>query len=170
MGTYEIKHGDIFESDAEALVNTVNCKGVMGRGLALQFKRRFPENFAAYRAECDAGRMAPGRVHVFETGRMSPRYIINFPTKDHWRNASSLAYIADGLDSLESEVRHLGIRSIAIPALGCDLGGLDWEDVRPRIVSTVGRLPNLRAVMFTPSPSGTRSDQPTLSTISPDTV
>lgn len=169
MGTYEIKHGDIFESNAEALVNTVNCKGVMGRGLALQFKRCYPDNFVAYRTECQAGRMVLGRVHVFDTGRMSPRYIINFPTKDHWRNSSSLADIADGLNSLESEVRRLGIGSIAIPALGCDLGGLDWDDVRPLIVSTVERLPGLRAVLFAPLPSGTHSNQPTLSTVAGET-
>ena len=170
MGTYEIKYGDIFESDAEALVNTVNCKGVMGRGLALQFKRRYPENYVAYRNECQAGRMVLGRVHVFDTGRVSPRYIINFPTKDHWRNSSSLADIADGLNSLESEVRRLGIGSIAIPALGCDLGGLDWDEVRPLIVSTVEQLPSLRAVLFAPLQSGAPSNQPTLSTIAGETA
>ena len=169
MGTYEIKHGDIFESDAEALVNTVNCKGVMGRGLALQFKRRYPDNFVAYRTECQAGRMVLGRVHVFDTGRMSPRYIVNFPTKGHWRNASSLADIADGLNSLESEVRRLCIGSIAIPALGCDLGGLDWDEVRPLIVSTVGRLPGLRAMLFAPLQTGSHSNQSTLSEIAPET-
>lgn len=169
MGTYEIKHGDIFESDAEALVNTVNCKGVMGRGLALQFKRRYPDNFVAYRSECQAGRMVLGRMHVFDTERMSPRYIINFPTKDHWRNASSLADIADGLNSLESEVRRLGIGSIAIPALGCDLGGLEWDEVRPLIVSTVERLPGLRAMLFAPLRTGSPSNQPNLNALSPET-
>lgn len=152
MGTYEIKDGNILDSEAEALVNTVNCKGVMGRGLALQFKQRFPENYDAYRAECDAGRMMLGHVHVFETGRMSPRYIINFPTKDHWRGKSSLANITNGLASLEREVKRLGVQSIAIPALGCDLGGLDWSDVRPLIESAVYRLPGLHAVLFAPKP------------------
>lgn len=153
MGTCEIKHGDIFESDAEALVNTVNCKGVMGRGLALQFKRRFPENFNAYRAECEAGRMIVGRVHIFETGRISPRFIINFPTKNHWRGKSRQEYVADGLVSLEAEVRRLGIKSIAIPALGCDLGGLDWADVRPLIEATVARVAGLHAQLYAPNPT-----------------
>ena len=153
MGTYEIEHGDIFQSDAEALVNTVNCKGVMGRGLALGFKQRFPGNYDAYLAECRSGKMMLGRVHVFRTGRMSPSYIFNFPTKDHWRGKSKLANIRNGLASLEVEVKRLGIKSIAIPALGCDLGGLDWDEVRPLIVSAVDRLSGVHATLFAPKPS-----------------
>lgn len=153
MGTYETIDGDIFLSDAEALVNTVNCTGVMGRGLALGFKQRFPENYDAYRAECQAGRMMLGRVHVFRTERMSPTYIINFPTKNHWRGRSKLADIRNGLASLEVEVKRLGIKSIAIPALGCDLGGLDWDEVRPLLVSTVNRLAGVHATLFAPKPS-----------------
>lgn len=153
MGTYEIKHGDILATDTEALVNTVNCKGVMGRGLALQFKRRFPENFRAYRAECEAGRMEVGRVHVFETERITPRFIINFPTKNHWRSKSRITDIAEGLASLRDEARRIGIKSIAIPALGCDLGGLDWDEVRPLIEATVESIPGLRAELYSPNPS-----------------
>ena len=152
MGAYEITKGDLFQANAEVLVNTVNCKGVMGRGLALQFKRRFPANFDAYREECDAGRMVVGRVHVFETGIMAPRFIFNFPTKNHWRGKSTLRYIEAGLTSLEREVNRLGIKSIAIPALGCELGGLDWDDVRPRIIESVSKVPGLSAVMFEPNP------------------
>lgn len=152
MGTYEIQHGDIFDSDVDALVNTVNCKGVMGRGLALEFKRRFPANYDEYRAECEAGRMLLGRVHVFSTGRMSPRYVFNFPTKDHWRGRSELANIASGLASLANEVKNRGVKSIAIPALGCDLGGLDWDEVRPMIVATIDRLDGVHALLFAPRP------------------
>ena len=153
MGAYEITNGDLLESDAEALVNTVNCKGVMGRGLALQFKRRFPGNFDVYAAECDAGNMVLGRVHVFETGLIAPRYIFNFPTKNHWRGKSTLRNVELGLDSLHREVVRLGVKSIAIPALGCELGGLDWEDVRPLIQSTVSRIHGLHAMLYEPNPT-----------------
>lgn len=152
MGSYEITQGDLFQADAEVLVNTVNCRGVMGRGLALQFKRRYPENFVAYLAECDAGKMAIGRVHVFETGLMSPRFIFNFPTKNHWRGKSTLRNIKQGLASLEREVARFGVKSIAIPALGCELGGLDWDDVRPLIVDAVTKIPRLRATLYEPNP------------------
>ena len=153
MGAHEITNGDLLESDAEALVNTVNCKGVMGRGLALQFKRRYPGNFEAYAAECAEGKMMLGRVHVFETGLMSPKFILNFPTKNHWRGKSTLRNIEQGLASLEREVVRLGIKSIAIPALGCELGGLDWDDVSPLIQATVSRVPGLKATLFAPNPT-----------------
>ena len=152
MGAYEITRGDLFQTDAEALVNTVNCRGVMGRGLALQFKRRYPENFVAYLAECDAGNMMIGHVHVFETGLMSPRFIFNFPTKNHWRGKSTLQNIERGLVSLERVVAKHNVRSIAIPALGCELGGLDWDDVRPLIVDAVTKMPGLRATLYEPNP------------------
>ena len=152
MGSYELVKGDLLDSDVEALVNTVNCVGVMGRGLALQFKRRFPRNYADYRSACDAGEVAIGRVHVHETGLFAPRYVFNFPTKNHWRNPSTLAYVRTGLDSLESEIRRLGVRSVGIPALGCDLGGLEWDDVMPLIVATVTRIPGLHAMLFEPHP------------------
>ena len=110
------KTGDILAEDAEALVNTVNCVGVMGRGIALQFKRAFPENFKAYAARCKRGEMQPGQVFVFETGQLTnPHYIINFPTKRHWRGKSRLEDIEAGLVSLATEIRTRGIRSIAIP-------------------------------------------------------
>ena len=122
----EYKTGDILAEEAEALVNTVNCVGVMGRGIALQFKRAFPENFKAYATQCKRNEMRPGRVFVFETGEMLlPRYIINFPTKRHWRGKSRMEDIESGLGSLLEEIRSHGIRSIAIPPLGSGLGGLD---------------------------------------------
>ena len=144
--------GDVTEADAEALVNTVNCVGVMGRGIALQFKRRYPDNFRAYAAACNRGDVEPGRVFVFETGQLTnPRYIINVPTKRHWRAKSRLEDIDAGLKSLMQEVRERNIRSIAIPPLGCGMGGLDWNQVRPRIEAALRPLPEVRAVVFEPS-------------------
>jgi O-acetyl-ADP-ribose deacetylase (regulator of RNase III) len=147
----EFRRGDIFAADAEALVNAVNCVGVMGRGLALQFKNAFPENYAAYETACHNGEVQPGRMFVFETGQASnPRYVINFPTKRHWRGKSRLADIESGLRALVDEVRCLGIRSIAIPPLGCGLGGLDRADVRPRVEAALREIPDVHAIVFEP--------------------
>ena len=118
-------NGNILESEAEALVNTVNCEGVMGRGIALQFKQMFPDNFKKYVAACRRGDVEPGRMLVFETGRTSgPTYIVNFPTKRHWRGKSRMEDIDAGLKALVAEVQDRGICSIAIPPLGCGLGGV----------------------------------------------
>jgi O-acetyl-ADP-ribose deacetylase (regulator of RNase III) len=115
----ELTSGDIFEADAEAFVNTVNSVGVMGKGVALQFKQRFPENFEEYKRACSDGTVVPGRMMVHETGRMmNPRYIINFPTKRHWKGKSSIEDIELGLEALVKEVSKLGIRSIAVPPSG----------------------------------------------------
>ncbi len=160
MITY--KTGDILTEAAEALVNTVNCVGVMGRGVALQFKRAFPENFKAYAARCKHDEMRPGRVFVFETGAIvPPRYIINFPTKRHWRGKSRLEDIESGLESLASEIRSRGIRSIAIPPLGSGLGGLHWPSVRTRIVAALGVLDDVEVVIFEPggAPADGRSNR-----------
>ena len=145
------KTGDILTEAAEALVNTVNCVGVMGRGIALQFKRAFPENFKAYAARCKRNEMRPGCVFVFETGAMvPPRYIINFPTKRHWRGKSRLEDIESGLESLAGEIRSRGIRSIAIPPLGSGLGGLHWPSVRTRMEAALGVLDDVEIVIFEP--------------------
>lgn len=155
MITY--KTGDILAEAAEALVNTVNCVGVMGRGVALQFKRAFPENFKAYAARCKRDEMRPGHVFVFETGAMvPPRYIINFPTKRHWRGKSRLEDIESGLESLAEEIRSRGIRSIAIPPLGSGLGGLHWPSVRTRMEEALGGLDGVEIVIF--EPGGTLAD------------
>ena len=147
----EYKTGDILAEEAEALVNTVNCVGVMGRGIALQFKRAFPENFKAYAAQCKRNEMQPGRMFVFETGEMLlPRYIINFPTKRHWRGKSRMEDIESGLVSLVEEIRSHGIRSIAIPPLGSGLGGLDWHEVRTLLQKTFEQLDSVRVVIFEP--------------------
>ena len=149
MITY--KTGDILAEAAEALVNTVNCVGVMGRGVALQFKRAFPENFKAYAARCKRDEMRPGQVFVFETRAVvPPRYIINFPTKRHWRGKSRLEDIESGLESLAGEIRSRGIRSIAIPPLGSGLGGLHWPSVRMRIEAALCALDDVQIVIFEP--------------------
>ncbi len=128
------KVGDLFNDTAEAVVNTVNCVGVMGRGIALQFKKYYPENFEIYRTKCRRGEMIPGRVFVFEINSfINPKYIINFPTKRHWREASRIEDIESGLIDLVRVVKRYDIKSIAIPPLGSGLGGLDWSLVKSKI-------------------------------------
>ncbi|TCZ63984.1 type II toxin-antitoxin system antitoxin DNA ADP-ribosyl glycohydrolase DarG [Roseicella aquatilis] len=146
------KTGDLLAEPAEALVNTVNCVGIMGRGVALQFKNAFPENFRAYKAACDRGDVQPGQMFVFELGQlMRPRWIINFPTKRHWRGNSRIEDIESGLVALATEIRERGIRSIAIPPLGSGLGGLEWRDVKPRIVEALRGINDLEVVLFEPA-------------------
>jgi len=148
----EYKSGNILTEDAEALVNTVNCVGVMGRGIALQFKKAFPENYRAYAAACRVGEVQPGRMFVFEAQELTnPRYIINFPTKRHWRGKSRLSDIEIGLEALAGEIRMRGIRSVAIPPLGSGLGGLNWSDVRERIERTLSQLEDVRFIVFEPT-------------------
>ena len=143
--------GDILAEDAEALVNTVNCVGIMGRGIALQFKKAFPENFRVYAAACQRGEVQPGRMFVFETGALTnPRYIVNFPTKRHWRGNSRIEDIDSGLKNLAAVIRERDIRSIAVPPLGAGLGGLQWSDVRPRIEKALRGFNNLDVVVFEP--------------------
>ncbi len=145
------KNGDILSEAADALVNTVNCVGVMGRGVALQFKRAFPDNFQAYAAHCKRYQMRPGTVFVFETGTVvPPHYIINFPTKRHWRGKSRIEDIESGLESLAQEIRSRGIRSIAIPALGSGLGGLHWPNVRQRIEAALSVFEDVEILIFEP--------------------
>ena len=146
----EHKTGDILVEDVEALVNTVNCVGVMGRGIALQFKKTFPENFKAYADPCKRNEVQPGKMFVFETGQLTnPRYIINFPTKRHWRGKSRIEDIEDGLKALAEEIRSRDIRSIALPPLGSGLGGLNWE-VRPRIEAMLQEFSDLKAIVYEP--------------------
>ncbi len=145
------KSGDILAEDAEALVNTVNCVGVMGRGIALQFKKAFPENFGVYAKACERGEVQPGRMFVFETGALTnPRYIINFPTKRHWRGNSRIEDIDAGLKDLAAVIRAHEIHSIAVPPLGAGLGGLEWSDVRPRIEKALRGFNDLDVIVFEP--------------------
>jgi O-acetyl-ADP-ribose deacetylase (regulator of RNase III) len=143
--------GDILAADVEALVNSVNCVGIMGRGVALQFKNAFPENFRAYEAACARNLVQPGNMFVFETGTMTnPKYIINFPTKRHWRGKSRLEDIEAGLTALVGEIETRHIRSIAIPPLGSGLGGLHWPDVRARIEAAFSGLKDVDVLIFEP--------------------
>lgn len=143
--------GNLLNADVEALVNTVNTVGVMGKGLALQFKQCFPLNFKVYAEACARGEVQVGRMFVVKTtNRAGPRLIINFPTKKHWRDPSRLEYVRTGLDALFHEVRTRDIRSIAIPPLGCGNGGLVWSEVRPMIDRAVIQLPGVRVQVFSP--------------------
>lgn len=144
--------GNLLDAEVDALVNTVNTVGVMGKGVALQFKRAFPENFKAYKRACDAGEVQPGRMFVFDLGGLvRPRYIMNFPTKGHWRSRSRLEDIEEGLNSLAEVIGRLGIKSIAIPPLGCGHGGLDWSVVFPLIEEALGGLSGVDVVVYEPA-------------------
>lgn len=150
MITY--RQGNLLEADVEAVVNTVNTVGVMGRGIALMFKERYPENFKAYAAACKAGEVHTGRMFVTSTGELSgPKWIINFPTKDHWRHPSRLEWIEEGLRDLVRVVRQMNIRSLALPPLGCGNGGLNWRDVRPLIERAAAEIPDVEIIAFEPT-------------------
>lgn len=144
--------GDILRADAEAIVNTVNCVGVMGRGIALQFKKAWPENFKVYAKACTQDKVQPGSMFIFETGQLTnPKYIVNFPTKRHWRGASKIKDIEHGISALARDIKELGIKSIAIPPLGSGLGGLDWEDVRLLIEATLSNLDDVDILVYEPT-------------------
>lgn len=148
----EFTSGNILHADVEALVNTVNCVGIMGRGIALQFKNAYPENFAAYARACKVEEVQPGHMFVYDTGALTnPRYIINFPTKRHWKGKSRMEDIEAGLEDLERVIRRKGIRSIAIPPLGAGLGGLDWGEVRPRIEHAMASLADVQILVYEPN-------------------
>lgn len=148
----EYKKGNILAEDAEAIVNTVNCVGIMGRGIALQFKNIFPDNFKAYAAACKRNEVQPGRMFIYETGQLTnPRFIVNFPTKRHWKGKSRMEDVDAGLIALAEEIRARNIRSIAIPPLGSGLGGLDWSKVRPRIEAALRGIDDLQVIIFEPS-------------------
>lgn len=154
----EYRRGDLPADDSEALVNAVNCVGVMGAGVALAFRRRFPENYRAYAAACRGNAVEPGRMFVFETGMETPpRYLVNFPTKRHWKDASRMEDIVAGMDALREEVRARAIRSVALPALGCGLGGLSWPEVRAVIADGLRGLDGVRVTVYLPrEPVGSR--------------
>ena len=144
--------GDILDAEVDALVNPVNCVGVMGAGLAKRFKDAYPTNYLIYRDACRNGLVTPGRVLSWKHPVKDLR-IFNFPTKLDWRDPSQPEYIERGLASLVFTVEELDIRSIAIPQLGCGLGGLDWSDVRPMIVAAFDRVPSafdVRVLLYTP--------------------
>lgn len=146
--------GNLLTADVEALVNTVNTVGVMGRGVALQFRQAFPDNFTAYVSACRRGEVEPGRMFVFRRDRLrtlkNPRFIINFPTKRDWRGKSRMEDIEAGLRDLIKVIREENIRSIALPPLGCGSGRLPWKDVRDKIVAAFQSLPEVRTLVFPP--------------------
>ena len=145
------KSGDILKENVDALVNTVKCVGVMGRGIALKFKIAFPAIFKAYEAACKKNTVVPGSMFVYATNALvPPRFIINFPTKRHWRGKSSLEDIEHGLEDLARVIQQLGITSIAIPPLGCGLGGLDWSTVRAVIERKLSGLHDVQIIIFEP--------------------
>lgn len=148
---WKVAEGNILNADVQALVNTVNTVGVMGKGIALQFKKAFPAMFEAYEKICKKDKLQPGQMHVYDRGQMfNPRYIINFPTKKHWKGKSKIADIESGLAALVEVLTQRGIRSVAIPPLGCGHGGLDWQEVFPLIQRALEQVPDVEAVIYAP--------------------
>lgn len=144
--------GNLLEANADALVNTVNIVGVMGKGVALMFKEAFPENFKAYEAACKRGEVQVGRMFVTERQQLiGPKWIINFPTKKHWRHPSKIEWIEEGLMDLKQVISAKKIRSIALPPLGSGNGGLDWQQVRPKIEATLGSLDEVEVIVYEPT-------------------
>ena len=139
--------GNIFDAPAQVITNAVNCVGVMGGGIALQFKERLPDLFRDYAARCEAKQVRIGVPYLFENDTIQ---VLNFPTKNDWRNQSRLEDIELGLKYLASNYGAMGIYSIALPALGCGLGGLEWKDVKPLIEKHLGSLPDLDVLVYEP--------------------
>ena len=148
----QFTEGNLLEADVEAVVNTVNTAGIMGKGMALMFKDRFPRNFEAYVRACAAGEVRLGKMYVTENKeRFGARWIINFPTKTHWRVKTKIEWVQEGLKDLVRIIAEKNIRSIAIPPLGCGNGGLDWRDVGPLIASTLRDVERLNAIVYEPT-------------------
>ncbi len=147
----EYKQGDILSEDVEAIVNTVNCVGVMGRGLALQYKNRFPDNFKIYSKACKSEEVQPGRMFITQTQQLTnPKYIINFPTKRHWKGKSKIEDIDNGLIDLINVIEKYNIKSIAIPPLGSGLGGLNWSIVKNKIENTFTNMKDINIIIYQP--------------------
>ena len=147
----ELTKGNLLDAPVEALVNTVNTVGVMGKGIALQFRQAFPDNFKVYEAACRHGEVVPGRMLVVPTHRFeNPKFIINFPTKRHWKGKSRIEDIEAGLSDLVRVIRHEKIQSIAVPPLGCGNGGLEWSTVRPKIENALAQVPGVQVLLYAP--------------------
>jgi O-acetyl-ADP-ribose deacetylase (regulator of RNase III) len=142
--------GDLFKDALDALVNPVNTVGTMGAGLALRFKRTWPENFTGYARACARGEIRVGSVWSYETGVRAPRFIFNVPTKEHWRERSRLEWVEAGAESLARAATGFGVASVGVPALGCGLGGLEWSEVRPRLEAVFATSPQIRWVLYAP--------------------
>ncbi len=147
-------NGNLLEANVEALVNTVNCVGIMGKGIALQFKQAFPQNFASYAKACKAGDVRLGHMFVYPTHSLfNPKFIINFPTKQHWKSKSKLQDVKVGLEDLIRVVKKYEIKSIAVPPLGSGLGGLNWPDVKRLILAAFDSLPDVEVHLYEPKGS-----------------
>ncbi|HTF70827.1 MAG TPA: macro domain-containing protein [Edaphobacter sp.] len=147
----ELMKGNLLDAPVQALVNTVNTVGVMGKGIALQFKQAFPDNFKVYEAACKRHEVVPGKMLVVPTHRFdNPKCIVNFPTKRHWKGKSRIEDIEIGLSDLVDVIRRENIRSIAVPPLGCGNGGLEWSTVRPKIEKALGQVPDVRVLLYAP--------------------
>lgn len=149
---YEMKTGDLLaNTEVEAIVNTVNIVGAMGKGIALQFRKKYPQMYMEYKKACDRHELQPGKMHVYDLGEGNkPRYIINFPTKRHYRDNSRLDDIKSGLIALVKELRERNIKTVAIPALGCSNGKLNWGQVRPFIQTTFKFTEEIKAFIYEP--------------------
>ena len=158
----ETTQGNLLKAPVEALVNTVNTVGVMGKGIALQFMQAYPQMFRAYEHACKSGEVRLGNMHVVDLGGLlgGPRWIINFPTKGHWRARSRILDIEVGLQDLVTTIARLNIRSIAVPPLGCGHGGLEWSDVRPLIETALGHLPDVRVLVYAPGATPDAASMP----------
>lgn len=145
----EMRSGDILLSEAHALVNPVNCVGVMGKGLAAQFKDHFPENFMLYEEACNHGFVQIGKVFATQGKiRGQHKYIVNFPTKEHWRDSSRLEFVEQGLKALVQFLLAHEIKSVAVPPLGCGLGGLSWVIVKPLLFGTFVQYPQIQTLIY----------------------
>lgn len=154
---FELVKGNLLEADVEAVVNTVNTEGIMGKGIALQFRKAYPDNYEAYRKACEAGEVKPGQMFIYDQHSLAnPRYIINFPTKRHWRSNSRMEDIEAGLVALVGDVRRLGIHTIAVPPLGCGLGGLPWSEVQQRMRAAFEQAPEVRWLVYEPTGAPTK--------------
>ncbi len=155
------KTGNILKDKSEAIVNTVNCVGVMGKGLALQFKKAYPHNFKKYKSACNKGLVTPGQMFITESKDMfTSQWIINFPTKKHWKGNSKIEYIDNGLKDLVNNIKDLQIKSIAIPPLGSGLGGLEWNIVKGKILEAVNDLTNVEIHIYEPKGNPLASSMP----------
>ena len=148
MITY--KTTNIFRENVQAIVNPVNCVGVMGKGLALAFKKKYLNNYKAYKIACLNNNIKIGKMFVYEMYRLCPQYIINLPTKQHWKDSSKLEYIESGLKDLVLIIKDCNIKSIAIPALGCGCGGLDWSTVKQVIEKYLSSLKDINIIVIEP--------------------
>lgn len=150
MPIQDIIIGNLFEADVQTLVNPVNCVGVMGKGLALQFKKQLPAMFQDYVGRCQRGEVNLGLPYLYQSPQ--PPHILNFPTKDHWRSKSKLCSITDGLVYLTEHYEAWGITSLAVPALGCGYGQLDWQTVKPILEQYLNPLP-IPVILYAPRDS-----------------